>query len=89
MPSNASLPIIMVSAGTGIAPFRSFWQERLVQRNNGKKVGKMYLYFGCRFPNLDELHKKEILEMKNIGIITEYFTIFSQKDAIIDPKKVL
>lgn len=87
MPSDVSLPIIMVSAGTGIAPFRSFWQERLIQKKKGKKVGEMYLYFGCRLPNVDELHKNEIEEMENKGIITECFKIFSQKDAKIDPNK--
>ncbi|XP_076335461.1 nitric oxide synthase, inducible-like isoform X2 [Tachypleus tridentatus] len=31
MPADRSLPIIMVGAGSGIAPFRSFWQQREVE----------------------------------------------------------
>ena len=29
MPESTSVPVIMVGAGAGIAPFRSFWQSRI------------------------------------------------------------
>jgi hypothetical protein len=31
MPESVSMPIIMIGVGSGIAPFRAFWQHRLAQ----------------------------------------------------------
>ena len=59
MPTQSHTPIIMVAAGTGIAPFRGFLQERGRLAELGKPVGKMVLFFGCRNSDLDFLYKDE------------------------------
>jgi nitric-oxide synthase len=81
LPDDKSLPLILVGPGSGIAPFRAFWQHRaaLTRRNKveREKFGKMTLFFGCRTP-LMQLHTKEIQEMVNQAIITQNFTAFSR-----------
>ena len=56
----AETPLIMVCAGTGIAPFRGFVQERALQIDAGRKVAPALLFFGCQKEGQDDLHADEI-----------------------------
>ena len=88
LPSDKTSPIIMVGAGagTGIAPFRSFWQERKIDMDmmqvptgsNGKGWGQMYLYFGCRSPKIDELYHDELSILLKEKVITQLYLAFSR-----------
>ncbi|KAI9152174.1 P450 family fatty acid hydroxylase [Paramyrothecium foliicola] len=53
-PADPSTPVIMVCAGSGIAPFRGFVQSRseLLRANPSlqEKLAKAILYVGCRTP---------------------------------------
>jgi NADPH-ferrihemoprotein reductase len=60
LPANSSRPIIMIGAGTGVAPFRGFVQERArLLAASKKEVGSMMLFFGCRHPDEDFLYRDE------------------------------
>ena len=48
LPVDPLKPVIMIAAGSGIAPFRGFWQHRQRQAKAGVKVGPTVLIFGCR-----------------------------------------
>lgn len=45
-------------AGTGLAPFRGFIQERDLAKKDGKVVGDTILYFGCRKRTEDYLYQE-------------------------------
>lgn len=59
LPVDNSRPIIMIGAGTGVAPFRAFMHERAAQFQAGASVGKALLFYGCRRPSEDFIYKTE------------------------------
>ncbi|KAL4923303.1 bifunctional cytochrome P450/NADPH--P450 reductase [Aspergillus undulatus] len=71
LPANTeSTPIIMIAAGTGIAPFRGFIQERAGMKGAGRKLAPATLYFGCRQPDQDDLYRNDLEQWENNGIVT-------------------
>ena len=68
LPASPSVPLILIAAGTGIAPFRAFLHERARLASihgQTKPIGRIILFFGCRHPDLDLLYKDELLELQN------------------------
>ena len=68
LPTSTKVPIIMVGPGTGVAPFRSFVQERVATARKAKdKLGSealndwadLHLYYGCRRSDEDFLYCDE------------------------------
>ncbi|OAL49325.1 cytochrome P450 reductase 2 [Pyrenochaeta sp. DS3sAY3a] len=78
LPITSSTPVIMISAGTGFAPFRAFLQERAKLDAIGKPVGKMLLFFGCRNQD-DFIYREEIEKIQSqLGDKVEIITAFSR-----------
>jgi sulfite reductase (NADPH) flavoprotein alpha-component len=66
--------IIMVGPGTGIAPFRSFIEERAVN----KATGRSWLFFGDQHAATDYLYQAELEKYQQDGILTKIDTAFSR-----------
>ncbi|KIW75335.1 hypothetical protein Z517_10076 [Fonsecaea pedrosoi CBS 271.37] len=80
LPSDASLPVIMVGPGTGVAPFRAFVQERAFLAKSGQEVGHTVLFFGCRRRSEDFLYEKEWQDDRDaLGEKFQLFTAFSRE----------
>lgn len=73
LPDNDT-PIIMVGPGTGIAPFRSFIEERAI---TGAK-GKNWLFFGDQHFTTDFLYQLEWQHYLREGVLTRLDTAFSR-----------
>ncbi|KAH8678189.1 cytochrome P450 [Xylariales sp. PMI_506] len=63
-------PVICVAAGTGLAPFRGFVQERAAMIGAGRKLAPMVMYYGCREPGRDDLYTDELAEWERMGAVT-------------------
>ncbi|VWC98578.1 cytochrome P450 [Burkholderia lata] len=68
-PAEPHVPMIMICAGSGIAPFRGFLQERALQKQLGENVGPALLFFGIDDPDVDFLYRDELDEWASGGVV--------------------
>ncbi|KAM6970125.1 nitric oxide synthase 2b, inducible [Aplochiton taeniatus] len=80
LPAEAKSPILFVGVGCGIAPFRSFWQQRLHEmKQTGFQAAPMSLLFGCQSPELDHLFRDEVSEMRRRGVLKSTTVAYSRQ----------
>ncbi len=75
LPEDASTPIIMIGAGTGIAPYRAFLQQR---EATGVKHGPSWLIFGERNFRSDFLYQVEWQQWLRMGFLHRISLAFSR-----------
>ncbi|MFP3126187.1 sulfite reductase subunit alpha [Ectobacillus funiculus] len=74
LPESGDKDIIMVGPGTGIAPFRSFIQERAMT----EATGRSWLFFGDQHAASDFLYQDELEQHQKDGVLTRLETAFSR-----------
>ena len=74
LPESGETDIIMVGPGTGIAPFRSFIEERAITNARGKS----WLFFGDQHAASDFLYQNELEQYQKDGVLTRLETAFSR-----------
>ncbi|WP_189027617.1 assimilatory sulfite reductase (NADPH) flavoprotein subunit [Paenibacillus albidus] len=74
LPANPAAPVIMIGPGTGVAPFRSFLEER----EELGADGKTWLFYGDRHFVTDFLYQTDWQRMLKEGVLTKLDVAFSR-----------
>lgn len=78
LPKRTTTPIIMLGAGTGLAPFRGFVREFMVEKGSRSKT---VLFFGCTKSDEDFIYKEELDQATKADppALKEMITAFSRE----------
>jgi len=87
-PESDETPMVMVGLGTGIAPIRSFMQDKLYKKQKGIKTGPMVVFYGCRREKEELFYKEEWAMYKKEGILTELTGAFQFDNGTQPPKQI-
>lgn len=77
LPENPETPVVMIGAGTGIAPFRAFMQQRAANGDSGKN----WLFFGNPHFTQDFLYQTEWQAWAKEGLLSKYSFAWSRDQA--------
>jgi sulfite reductase (NADPH) flavoprotein alpha-component len=77
LPENPETKVIMIGAGTGVAPFRSF----LFERESQGLVGNSWLFFGEQRFQTDFLYQTEWQQFLKSGVLEKMDVAFSRDQA--------
>lgn len=76
-------PLLMFGAGTGLAPFRGFLQQRAIQHANNpemKTLAPALLFLGCRSATKDRLYADEMDEWIKQGVVDVRYAFSQEPD---------
>ena len=78
LPADPKTPIIMAGLGTGLAPFKAFLEEKVIQREQGHEIGEVYLFLGSRHQRQEYLYGELFEAYKAAGVLTHIGAAFSR-----------
>ncbi|KAF1775039.1 Histidine phosphatase superfamily [Phytophthora cactorum] len=99
-PFHDHRPIMLISAGTGIAPFRAFLQDLEHENDTSPHQHRpAYLFYGCREASVDFLYGEELQRARDDGVLDQLHVEFSGEsdkpkrvhvqDALLDQSKLV
>lgn len=73
--SHSSTPLLMFAAGTGLAPFRGFIEQRACQldANPATQLAPAHLFLGCRDPGKDRIYGSELDAWSKLGAVEVHY----------------
>ncbi|KAM0162476.1 hypothetical protein ACHAPG_001840 [Botrytis cinerea] len=76
-------PLLMFCAGTGIAPFRGFIQQRAMQAaaSPDRKLAPAILFVGCRSSTSDRLYAQEFDKWEDLGVVDIRYSFSRDSDS--------
>lgn len=79
----ASAPLLMIGAGTGVAPFLAFLEARLLA--GAEAAAPAWLYAGHRHAAEDHLYADELAQFGEAGVLHRYRVAFSRDPPAATP----
>lgn len=67
---DGSAPVVMIAAGTGLAPFRGAVADRTATLAAGAELPPALCYFGCDAADADYLHADELHAAQTAGAVS-------------------
>jgi cytochrome P450/NADPH-cytochrome P450 reductase len=67
--ADPAMNVILVSAGTGVAPFRGFLGDRLAAKQEGEPYAPALCFFGVRDPEVDYIFREQFEAAEEMGIV--------------------
>ncbi|MEV5540006.1 hypothetical protein AB0L13_24430 [Saccharopolyspora shandongensis] len=66
---GTDVPVVMIAAGTGLAPFRGAIADRRGLVEGGARLAPALCYFGCDAADADYLHAAELAAAESAGAV--------------------
>jgi len=73
--------VIFFAAGTGLAPFRGFVEERASLLSTGRRLAPALLFIGCRSRTADRLYGDELDEWADAGAVDLRYAFSRESEA--------
>ncbi|KAK3939610.1 hypothetical protein QBC46DRAFT_437068 [Diplogelasinospora grovesii] len=87
LPIDRAAPCAYFAGGSGIAPFRSFWQARLATHTNANSAGRDMLYLGAQSRE-KFCYEEELREYMDAGLLEVHLAFSRDTRGLVYDRRV-